>query len=173
MKINRFIAVDPGASGGIALYRVNQQPAASCFKMPARIEIFSSWLVEQKEIAQGDLIVMIEHQMVFHTDQENNNGRQFAMAKLLKNFNQLCAACQIAGVKHFTVMPVSWQSGYKRIKGETKTQRKNRYKESAATYFDYLKITLNTADALCMLQFLKTKLQFDSEWVEARIKNQT
>jgi len=172
MKVDRFICIDPGAGGGIALFRVGQSPEASCFKM-LEVKVFSAFLNQQKECAElkrGQLIVMIEHQQVFKSD--SDDGRQFGMQKLLQNFAQLKAACEICGVKYFTCMPISWQSGLgmKRIKNESKTDRKNRYKAKASEYFPYVKITLQTADALCMLKFLETKLRFDSEWVTSKLK---
>lgn len=182
MTLNRFITIDPGAGGGIALYKIGQESPASAFKMPA-IKVFSAWLLDQKEIAKGELIVMIEHQQVFPGDiggkvltpleKKIAYGKALNMQKLLNHFQELQTTCQHNGVKYLTVTPIQWQTvlNQKRIKGEPNTDRKNRYKKKASEFFPYIAVNLKTADALCMLQFLLLKLKFESEWVKTKLNH--
>lgn len=174
MTINRFITIDPGASGGIALYRCHSEPNASAFKMPKTVELFSAWLQDQKEIVskkQGEMIIMIEHQQSFG-ESDMKDGKHFGIQKLIASYNQLVGAIKTNEVKFFPIMPRYWQADLKlsKLKDEESKDRKNRYKVQAAKYFPYVKGNLNTTDALCMLHFLKLKLQFDRMWIENKFK---
>lgn len=172
MTINRFATIDPGGGGGIALYKIGQASPASAFKMPD-LKVFESFIIEQRDIAikkGGELVVMIEHQQNFASDQQD--GKWLGMQKLLKNYNQLCGNLETNHIKWFPIMPRYWQKdlGLGRLKDESKSQRKNRYKAKAAEWYPYVKGTLWTADALCMLRFFEKKLRFDKQWIENKFK---
>lgn len=172
MTINRFITIDPGASGGIALYKLHQESPASAFKMPD-LKAFESFIIEQRDNAikkGGELVVMIEHQQNFASDQ--TDGKWLGMQKLLKNYNQLCGNLETNHIKWFPIMPRYWQKdlGLQKLKNETRTARKNRYKDFAAKAYPYVKGTLATADALCMLRFFEKKLRFDSQFIYNKFK---
>jgi len=168
--MKRFIAVDPGAGGGVAHYVYGKKE--SCHAIP-EISIFDSFIREQKEVAEkegSEFIVVIEHQQIFMLD--SMDGRQFRMRRLLDNFAQLKSTCDNAGVRFFTILPRVWQKhlGLTTKRTMSKTDRKNKYKQAALDYYPHLKPTLKTADALCMLQFLAQKLKFDPRYVELQLK---
>lgn len=167
IKINCIIAIDPGANGGIAVYRPNA-PLTSV-KMPKSAEDIKNYLEYWKEIARP--IVFIEKLSVRPDDIAveqggANMGKLFRIQKMIANFEQLKTTIELSGVPYVQVHPMKWQNALKlRIKGEEKKERKNRYKKVAGDLYPEMKITLWNADALLIMHFGRYALQSMTDWV--------
>lgn len=171
-KRKTIIAIDPGKSGGIAIYSDGRATAS---KMPSGIKEFDS-ILKSWDSTYEDIIVFIEKVQAYGVG-DDAPGKKFGINKMLKNYNQLLASFEINRVKYVEVYPISWQSTLKlkkkAIKGqpkETKTERKNRYKEYAERCFPEIeKVTHAIGDALCILQFSLVKIKQDPKWISDRM----
>lgn len=156
------LGIDCGANGGLA-YHLSVTVAV---KMPSsRKEIFK-FLEGIK--AKGELTVFIEKVQLFGSDK---GGKQFGIMKLLANFESVVTCLEILDIPYVLVPAQTWQKelNLQKRKGEEKTDRKRRYAEYARTFFPEMKVTLQTADALCLLIFGKKMLKLKPDWVNERI----
>lgn len=169
MKINAVIGIDPGANGGIALYKPNKP--VEVFKMPKDINELRNLLIHEKEI--GNPIVFLEKLSVRPDDVsvENggvNMGKLYRIQKMIGNFEQLKAMITFCSVPFVLVHPMKWQNElHLRQKGvkEEKADRKRRYRDIAGRFYPEVKPTLWNADALLIMHFARYVLQNNPEWV--------
>lgn len=172
---NTIVAIDPGASGGIALY------AKGTIKMTAKMP--SSTMEMQKTFmyiksTYENVIVYVEKVQAYGKA-DDDPGKKFGINKMLKNYNQLITVIELCGLKYVEVHPVSWQSTLglrfknteKLPQHKFKTFRKNKYKDYAENIFPEVKVTMATSDALCIVQFVLVKIASDIQWIRERIKN--
>ncbi len=145
-----ILAIDPGASGGIA-YKLPDSTAA-CFPMPE---------------TDGDLADELDellHQLPAATcyleDLVKFAGRNMpssAMAVYARNFGYIEGLLTGLNVKIIRVKPQEWQKGLGlgTSRGGTKTEWKNKLKGEAQRLFPHLRrqITLKTSDALLILEY--------------------
>lgn len=166
-----IIGIDPGAGGGLSFFSKTKTPEA--VKMPSsRKEIFEflSSLKQHSERNNEKVLVFIEKVNLYRGDDETP-GKSFGIMKLLGNFETLQTCFEILEMPFVLVPAVTWQTtlNLKGRKGESKQERKKRYSEFARAYFPENKITLQTADAYCLLIFGKKKIKLDPDWINSRL----
>lgn len=165
------IGIDPGAGGGIAIYKKNR--LEQVIKMPKGLSEMKRYFDHIKENNEN-VIVFIEKVQMFMSDSDaENRGKQFRIKELLSNYDQLKSLIVYYGFQFCEVYPITWQSklGLTR-KGMDKAARKNMYKESAGWCFPEATITLYNADALLILKFGLLQLSDNPVWVAKHIQNE-
>lgn len=168
-NFDAVIGVDPGANGGIALYRPGNN--VKVIRMPKNIADIREFLQYVKEIAKQP-IIFIEKVQLRSDDVNANPGKAFRIQQLLSAFQQLKDYFEIEDIPYIQVHPMTWQSTLKlRKQGEEKTERKNRYKRAAQHYYPIIKATLWNADALLIMHAGRLKLQNDPDWVRQNLPN--
>lgn len=156
-----IVAIDPGANGGIA-WQVQGFPVRAA-KMPADI------VSEIKRINDEHKITMlvIEKQQVWSSGKgDDDRGRMMQMQKLIASYNKTVGGLQALGIPVVEIASISWQSYLKlRSKGENieKRDRKKNYQVYAQKQCPHLRVTLNTADAICMLAYLDIRSKAEPE----------
>lgn len=155
-----IIGIDPGASGGIAVWRPNAVPVT--VKIPKSINEIVKYLEYWKEV--GNVLVFLEKVQMFRSDDQ---GKQFRINAMLAGYERLKNALEVAGIPFVPVHPMSWQSYLKlRKKGEFKKVRKERYKSVAQEWFPEVKVTLWNCDALLLVAFGLKKKRDEPEWIQ-------
>lgn len=172
MKNKTIIGIDPGSSnGGIAVWK-NMKPVRTA-KMPKNEDIdqLRDFLTDVKN-QDSNCIVFIEKVQMFSTDASDNPGKAYRIKVMLANYERIIALLIFLKIEYVEVYPISWQTtlGLKK-KGQTKTEKKNSFKEYAQRCFPEIKVTLRTSDALCLVQFALTKHETMPAWIEERIQN--
>jgi hypothetical protein len=141
--MTHYIGIDPGASGGIALYDGNTLSAAKCPSkvgdMYALLEIYSSRGYLE------DTGVFLEKVWSFPSD---SHKTAFSFGR---NYGSWISALEIIGLNYKLVTPKSWQKFHGTPKMEKK-ERKNWLKAFAQNKVDETEmkfnVTLHTADAI-------------------------
>lgn len=173
---NTIVTIDPGASGGIALFYNGRIQAG---KMPKSIPELNDYFRYIKD-NHSNITIFIEAVSAW-TKGDDAPGKKHSINKMLKNYAELLTVIKLCGLKYVEVYPISWQTTLglkiKRPKGindgKFKTMRKKAYKEYAQNCFPELKVTLATSDALCLVQFALIKISSDIEWIRKNLKNGT
>lgn len=160
IKIDCIIGIDPGASGGITVWRPNNKEIS--VKIPKDVKAFKEFLEYYKEVANP--IVFIEKVQMHKSDAYG--GKMFGIEKLIKNLQQLETTIEILEIPFVKVHPMTWQSDLKlRRKGEEKPSRKKRYKEVSQNYYPDLKATMWNCDATLIMHFGRFVLRNNVKWV--------
>ena len=116
-----------------------------------------------------NVICFIERVSGYRGDNDTP-GKWYGNDKMLANFTELKTSLKFHGIPFIEIHPASWQAGLKlRVKGEGKKDRKERYKNYAIKHYPEIKVTLWNADALCILQFARYKINMDWDWVADRL----
>lgn len=169
LNFDCVIGIDPGANGGIAVWRPNE--TVKTIKMPKDLTELMDYLKYLKTISTP--LIFLEKVQLRADDVKDNPGKAFRIQQLLMSFQQLKDYITIAGVPYVLVHPQSWQAYLKlRRKNDDKTERKNRYKAAAAYYYPDVKTTLWNADALLLMHFGRLKKQQEPEWLKQNIPAQ-
>lgn len=147
--IRNIVAIDPGASGGIAVE--SQFNKAIAFPMPG---------------TEGDLINLLKPYAYAEFYLENlvkhmgGGIPASAMAVYASNWGFIKGAIQGMGCPLHIVGPQKWQKflglGNKR-RDQSKTEWKNKLKAEAQRLYPHLGVTLKTADALLLLSYAKAQ----------------
>ncbi len=139
------IAIDPGASGGIAIQ--NEHGIVNTWSMPNTIEGMSEILRKGKV---GETTVYLEY-LVKYTGFKMPSSM---MAVYASNWGMLFGIAYTLGYDVRTVQPKLWQHvlSIKKEKGEATPAWKNRLKAKATELYPQLKVTLKNADALLILE---------------------
>lgn len=160
-----IIGIDPGASGGIAIYC---DGSVTAVKMPKRTEAINDYFRHISE-TYDKRIVFVEKVQHFGSD-DATGGKKFGIAKMMANYQELKTLLKVNDLPYVEVAAVTWQKELLvRIKGETKAARKNRYKDFAQTSYPMIKVNLATSDALCLVSFGRRMLTDNPYWVEQKI----
>lgn len=167
--MNTIIAIDPGSSnGGIAVYSGGIVEAVRVPDTPIKLQ---EYLLEKKKMYEN-ITVFIEKVQPFVSDSDQK-GKRFRIQKLLANYRELVTVIQLCRIKYVEVPPITWQTTLE-LKWKPKPEqqeRKRRYKRYAQRCFPSLnKVTLYTADALCIVQFALVKIDEDINWIRSRLK---
>jgi hypothetical protein len=167
-----ILGIDPGASGGIAVWRPNN--LTTTVKMPRDILPMKEYLEYVKSISEHRL-AFVEKVQLQHNDNfqrgEDGYGKQFGIQKLLEQFKEVRDTLKIVGIPFVPVHPMTWQSTLnlrKRVP-EEKIDRKNRYKEIAQNLYPECKSTLWNCDALLLVEFGRKKIEFDFDWIRQNL----
>lgn len=158
-KYKMLIGIDPGASGGIAhmLYDRDTQHGLkiTAIKMPQNIIEFDQYIkyliYETKNSGHALLIEKIQ----MFSGSARNPGMVMRMQKLLAHYNKILSSIQIAKINYQELTPMQWQRHFNHKVIFDRTERKNYFKNVAANKFKTVVPTLATADALCILEYLR------------------
>lgn len=169
LKIDCIIGIDPGASGGIAIWRPNHK--TEVIKMPKNLHDLRGYFEHLKGICNP--IVFVEKVQLRPDDITDNPGKAFRVQAMLNGFQQLKDVITFCDIPFILVHPQKWQSDLKlRVKGEEKPERKKRYQRAAAEYYPEIRATLWNADALMILHFGRYTLHNSPEWVLENLPKQ-
>lgn len=161
MTIDCIIGIDPGKSGGIAIWRPNHKTEVK--KMPSDLLTLKEWFDYMSEITKP--IIFLE-KIQMRTDDLNEPGKVFRIQKMLAEYEKLKAIISLSGIPFVMVHPQKWQNALKlRVKGEEKKERKIRYRNAAANNYPEVNATLWNADALMIMHFGRHILKSDTKWV--------
>lgn len=140
--MNTLIAIDPGASGGIALSLEGSAPSFT--HMPDTLHD----LVELLEAAKDDYGVHAYVELVGGYI-GGSGAPGSAMFNFGQNFGQILGVLAALKIPFTLVRPQKWQGALSlgNSKGMSKTEWKNKLKAKAQQLFPSSKITLATADA--------------------------
>lgn len=162
MKIDCIIGIDPGVSGGIAVYRPNHK--TEVLKMPRELMNLKDWFHHMTGICNP--LVFVEKVQLRPDDVNDNPGKAFRVQKLLAEFEKLKTIIAMCDVPFVLVHPQKWQNTLKlRVKGEEKPERKKRYKDAAGNLYPEITATLWNADALMIMHFGRYIIQSQPNWV--------
>lgn len=142
-----MIAIDPGASGGIATRTVNGLEDA--MKIPQTEGDILSTL---KNLRTYHDTILIE-QVGGYVGGAGSPGS--AMFNFGRGFGFILGVAMSLGYKIIMVRPQAWQKALSlgNSKGMSKTEWKNKLKAEAQRRFPKLSVTLSTADALLILEY--------------------
>ena len=142
-----MIAIDPGASGGIAYITVNGMIDA--IKMP---ETEGDVLAKLKNLRTYHEVIVIE-QVGGYIGGAGSPGS--AMFNFGRGFGFLLGVSMTLGYRIEMVRPQGWQKALSlgNSKGMKKTEWKNKLKAEAQRRFPNLSVTLSTADALLIIEY--------------------
>ena len=173
MDINCIIGIDPGASGGIAIYI--QGTNVKVAKMPKDIAELRDFFAYYRENYRPLVFLeklSIRPDDITSDDKGTNMGKLYRIQKMMANFEHLKAMMEAEGVPYVMVHPMTWQTKLKlreRGEKEDKAVRKRRYCAVAAKFYPSAKITLWNADALLIMHFGRWALINDLKWVKQQL----
>lgn len=152
------IAIDPGASGGIAFQQGDSRPEA--IKMPETEGDIANTLCAIYQRAQSpESIVAYIEQVGGYT--KGNPAPGSAMFNFGRNFGFLLGCLQVLRIRTELLTPGKWQKPLGLgVAGDciSKTEWKNKLKAKAQQLYPNHKVTLNTADALLILEYGRKQL---------------
>jgi hypothetical protein len=145
-----MIAIDPGASGGIAMEDTTVPGLVGTWAMPAT----HKEIVDVLELTVDKTPVAYVEQLVKYT---GRNMPSSAMATYASNWGIIIGALLAFKFRIVEVPPKLWQKvlGLGTSKGMSKTEWKNKLKGLAQKLYPNLTVTLKTADALLILEAAK------------------
>lgn len=147
------IAIDPGASGGIAWK--NGDGPMTAVAMPQEPTDTVKLLSEL--VVKGYTVLFIE-QLPRFVPMGGGKGIPGSMAAVMfENFGIVLGAAMALGYRIERVQPQTWQKelGLGNSKGLSKTEWKNKLKGRAQELFPGIPITLKTSDALLIWEYGK------------------
>lgn len=142
-----IVAIDPGASGGIAIQNVS----VTCQPMPKSVTDIITILKDVSMEANGDVLVVIEDVPKFVAGMQTSSS---AMATLHANVGYIKGVVDALGLRLKEIKPRQWQqavgAGEKKLHGN---RWKAHLKDLAIRRYPHLgkAVTLKTADALLIL----------------------
>jgi crossover junction endodeoxyribonuclease RuvC len=145
------MAIDPGASGGIAISRSGR---TECHAMP---ETQGDLLAIVREIERStkiegqELLCVLEEVSGFAGKAQPGS----AMFRFGEHFGFIKGVIQALEIRLVLVRPQAWQKGFglgTASACSSKTEWKNKLKAEAQRRFPQLSVTLKTADALLILE---------------------
>ena len=170
MTISAVIGIDPGSSGGIAVFIPGSN--VKTVKMPKNIADLRDFLGYYA--TNFHPIVFLEKLSVRPDDvavEGNKMGKLYRIQKMMANYEHLKAIIETAGIPYVMVHPLSWQTKLKlRVRGskEEKADRKRRYRDTAASLYPG-NVTLWNADAILIMHFGRWALVNDAQWVKSNL----
>lgn len=174
LKINCVIGIDPGASGGIAIFI----PGANVktVKMPKDIsdlrDFFSYYQENYKPIIFLEKLSVRPDDVSVEGGGRANLGKLYRIQQMMANFEHLKAMAESSGIPYILCHPMTWQAKLKlRVHGqkEEKADRKRRYQAHAAQLYKGVNVTLWNADALLIMHFGRWALVNDAKWVKSNL----
>ncbi len=161
-RVQVYLGIDPGASGGLAEIGVNNgKTYVKMTKMPATERDIWEWISERglDGVALGDTVFAVIEQVQGHVG-PNQPGS--AMFKFGQSYGALRMALIAAQIPFEAIAPSVWQRAFPlspRGKSESRTSFKSRLKGLAQQLFpkESSKITLATCDALLLADYCRRK----------------
>ena len=137
-----ILCIDPGASGGMAIFGLD-----GCVEAVPMPEGMTAQIDAIRNLAVANpSITAILEKVGFHRP----GNSAVATAKFARHCGHLEAALYSVGIPFEEVSPGVWMKALGALPAD-KTARKNAIKEQVARRFPHLDVTLKTADALGML----------------------
>lgn len=149
-----IITIDPGAKGGIAVYNPDAAGKIFCDPMPQTEGDVVDFLAGIKA-GGGECIAYME--LVSGYAGKGHPGS--AMFTFGRGFGFILGCLQALGYRVELVTPQKWQKalGIGTRSGLTKGAWKNKLKQRAQQLYPGIKVTLQTADALLLLEYAKAQ----------------
>lgn len=146
--MKNYIAIDPGASGGIAIGK--KQNEVQAHPMPSLTHDALFELTERSVEDAFDLYTVVIE------DVPKFAGRmipQSSTATLHFNYGYLCGHFEARGIRVVKVRPQEWQKtiGIGKKGDLSSSQWKRKLRDEAQRRFPAIRATLDTADALLLL----------------------
>lgn len=153
--MKNIIAIDPGASGGMAISYGNKCNAKP---MPETLQDIIDVIKCEKQLsdAENTELVCVMEQVSGYAGGAGAPGS--AMFNFGRGFGQLEGVIQTLGIRLELVRPQQWIKGLSlgtRDKTQPKTVWKNKLKAEAQRLYPQCKVTLATADALLLLEYYR------------------
>lgn len=155
-----YVGIDPGASGGICSCWGDHYPRAD--KLPADERGIWDLLQSHLRTPGHSTPKAVIEQVTGFIEGSPRTGA--SMFKFGWSYGTLRMALVAAGVQFDATPPATWQRlvGLSpRKKGEPKGTFKNRLKARAIELYPELGVTLDTADAVLIMHYAKTKRYHD------------
>jgi hypothetical protein len=147
-----IVAIDPGKEGGIA-YQLANDPAVVALAMPATegdILALLSLIMTNSNRKEAQPVAFLEQVGGFIKGRPAPGSAMFNFGR---NFGFLLGCLQTLGFRIELVRPQDWQKALALGKSDgNKTAWKNKLKQRAQQLYPNLQVTLNTADALLILE---------------------
>lgn len=146
-----IIAIDPGAKGGIAVFSQNSVNPVFCDPMPDTEGDIIDYLRSNGTFNAQETRIVLEDIVKF----AGTNMPGSAMATYAGNWGFIKGAAMTLGYRVELTKPQAWQKALglgTRSKGQSKTVWKNKLKSEAQRLYPQCKVTLQTADALLILE---------------------
>ncbi len=144
----RILAIDPGASGGLAELYPDGSAAAHAMMDDHDLRDHIAVHAENCKIEGIRLVAFMELVGGYIAGNAVPGSAMFNFGNGYGYLRGLMAAHRI---ELHLIRPQTWQAGIPGVRGEKdKGTRKRALKEHAARLFPTLKVTLKTADALCI-----------------------
>lgn len=163
MAINCVIGIDPGAAGGIVIWRPGHR--INAVRMPKEMNDINKLFEYYKSTTEP--IIFLEKLQLHHGDMDVP-GKAFRMQSMLAGFEQLKAYIEVNDIPYAMVHPMKWQNALKlRQKGvkESKQDRKNRFKRIAGELYGEIKQSLWSSDATLIMHFGRYMLKNEPKWI--------
>jgi hypothetical protein len=144
------IAIDPGASGGFAVWTPRDR-RITLHAMPDNDERICKILRDVKT-DWPDTRVYLELVGGYIQGKERPGSRMFNFGD---GYGYLRGCCDMAGMPPQLITPQKWQKPLSVPQGLTGPVRKRWLHQEAQRHFPKLKITLKTCDALLLLEFVR------------------
>lgn len=157
MKIETFIGIDPGASGGIAI--IESGGGVISRKMPDNPHELAAEL--QWYANRNNVIAIVEQVQAMRGQTDNRKQGVSSAFKFGFQAGTIHGVLASLKIPMELVSPVVWQRQFgltRRSKSESITDKKNRHKAKAAQLFPSQKITHATADPLLLAEYGKRTL---------------
>jgi len=148
--MSRWIGVDPGKSGGLALISNGTVEVAPLGKM-TRQDIYE-WLCLQRRSDYPDPVRAVIEKVHAMPGQGVTSMFNFGVS-----YGELRMALVAASISFEEVTPGRWQQavGVRWPKGTSKPERKRLLKQRAQELFPEIQVTLATADALLIAEYCR------------------
>lgn len=150
MTIKAIIGIDPGKSGGVAVYKGGNTIEA--FPCPSDVENMASSIIDILHnfkvdgIKISNILVAIENVHAFPTD-----GRSSAF-KFGRNFGMWLGIFASNKLKVVQISPFTWMKSFGDMP-KIKQERKKHLKELAIKFFPDARVTLKTSDAILLAKY--------------------
>lgn len=162
-----IIAIDPGASGGIAIMHRGKTSARA---MPDDVDLVSILNQYAQPSREPKATVYMEQVGGYI---KGNPAPGSAMFNFGDGFGFIRGLCAGLGLRLILVRPQVWQKGIPyAASAKDKAERKRAFKEYAGTCFPGIGPTLKTADALCILNWATAKPNYGGHIAHARQNEQ-
>lgn len=160
-----ILGVDPGVSGAIssALFNrvTHELHMHRAHLMPTNTAEISK--VIDHIIDGRKAFVFIENITIQGPPKEGESKfKIFRSKKLMDNYKQLITIFEMKGIPVESIMPMVWQTALQlRVKTDTYTERKKRFRTYATKTFQAVKVDAKNADAWCLVEYGRRRMIYE------------
>ena len=154
MSVNWYLGCDPGANGGLAL--IDHEGQVEAVKTPADPLELWRWIHSKRSNAGHHFTMAALEKVGGHIQGRDQPGS--AMFNFGKSYGVLVGMLTAAGISRDDVTPQEWQKSFGLKRSEHLDEKwKNVLKAEAQKIFSSVKVTLATADALLLAEYVRRK----------------